>query len=163
MELETHGAPARGLRTYIHRVAEALNLGTAGYCIEPDPPVSAYIPLDDRLPGFPNHDLALTWDEENGWAAAIESHSPHQLIALSYLGDEVLPAPSTVAQFVAEVVTEQLPGQPLPPALRTHTDKDDLPERLARYAKIGRGTRLGEVSAGDLGERGEKRRREVLG
>lgn len=39
--------------------------------MQAEPPANAYVALDERLPGFPDHDVALLWDERSGWSAAI--------------------------------------------------------------------------------------------
>jgi hypothetical protein len=137
MELDTHGAPARGLRRYVRLVAEALDLGATGYCVELEPPVGVYLALDRRLRGFPDRDLALIWDEEQGWAAAMETHSTEDLILLSHLGTDVLPPPRLVARLVEEVLAEQSAVRGDPPCFRIHTHDDDLPTRLAHYAAAG--------------------------
>ena len=134
VELEFETAPARGLRQYVRLVAEALNLGAHGYCVQLDPPTDVYLALDGRLARYPTRDVALTWDEEHGWAACIETHSGEDLIVLSYLGTELLPAPRLVAQFVDQLFAEEFPGQPDPPAFRRAGEADALFERLAGYA-----------------------------
>ncbi|HEV2777805.1 MAG TPA: DUF6292 family protein [Actinophytocola sp.] len=134
MELDFEDAAARGLRGYVRLVAEACGAGPNCSFIEWDRPLRAYIAVDGRLPGFPTRDVALWWQEEHGWAAGIETHSGQDIILLTYLGTEALPAPRVVARFLAEVLGRRHPGQPQPPALRRVTD-DDLLDRLADYAR----------------------------
>jgi hypothetical protein len=134
MELEAHGRSARGLRHYLKQVAEELGSDDAGQFVQLDGPIGAYLPLDIRLPRFPEHDVALVWDEEHGWGIGIETDAGSPIVVLSYLGIEVLPAPSTVAEFVHDVMDDRFPGQPVPPVLRTLAAQDDLAQRLTRYA-----------------------------
>ncbi|MFD8498747.1 DUF6292 family protein [Amycolatopsis sp. NPDC059657] len=109
-----------GLREYLSAVATELGVGLESCTIDCDLPRSAYLALDWRLDRFPGRDLALLWDERHGWSAAIETHSGEDLIVLSYLGgDSVLPAPDTVARFVAALrAGDHSAGRPDPPALR---------------------------------------------
>lgn len=133
MELETEGRAARGLRRYLGLVAEKLGVGGA-VSVQLEEPVSAYIPLDGRLRRFPDHDVALVWDEEDGWAVGIETDAGSPVVVLSYLGEDVLPAPRVVARFVLDVFGERFPGRPDRPRLRPVEPADDLMRRLTQYA-----------------------------
>jgi hypothetical protein len=134
MDLDIDGRAARGLRRYVQLISDALDLSGDGVFIELERPAGVYIALEDRVPQFPTRDLALTWDEEHGWAAGIETETSDDLVVLSYLGSTVLPAPGTVAAFVRQLSGDKCPGQPDPPALRAADDIDDLAEQLAAYA-----------------------------
>ncbi|WP_260418219.1 DUF6292 family protein [Actinophytocola algeriensis] len=80
-----------GLRRYVRLVAQSLGLhGECSY-IQADESACAYIALDARLSRFPDRDVALLWDEEPGWSAALETHSGEDLLAVAYLEHEVLP------------------------------------------------------------------------
>lgn len=140
MELDTDTRAARGLRRYVRLVATALDLGAHGYFVQLERPVGLYLAVDGHLPRFPTHDVALTWHEEHGWAAGVETRSGADLLILRYLGREVLPPPRTVARFVHDLFAGRSPGQPDPPAFRHVDDADDLPERLAGYATPARYT-----------------------
>jgi hypothetical protein len=122
-----------GLRQYVWQVCRALAVGPEASCWEPGVPATAYIALDGRLPGYPDHDFALVWSEENGWAAALETIRGDDMIVFCYLGWDVLAAPEAVAAFVAELRADGYPGQPDPPALRAAFAEDDLDDRLAGY------------------------------
>ncbi len=110
----------RALRGYLAAVAEQFGVGLEACALDLDVPVSAYLALDRRLPGFPDRDLALLWDEVNGWAAAVETHSGEDLIVVSYLDSAtVTPPPRLVARFVSELrAGRRRLGRPDPPALR---------------------------------------------
>ncbi|WP_181770715.1 DUF6292 family protein [Amycolatopsis pittospori] len=87
---------------YLADVTRELGVGLESCTVDQDRPISAYVALDGRLPGYPGRDVALLWDETHGWAAAIETHSGEDLIVIRYLGGEaVAPSASQVARFVA--------------------------------------------------------------
>lgn len=132
MELEPRST--RGFRRYVELVSEALGHTGDAFWIHTESPATGYIPLDNRVSSFPDRDLALLWDERHGWCAAIETASGEDLIVLSYLGVDILPAPHEVAKFAAELVAGARPGQEEPPAFRPTDADDDLADRLADYA-----------------------------
>jgi Family of unknown function (DUF6292) len=134
VELDTDGRAARGLRRYLGLVADELSVGGAVVSVQLDEPVRAYLPLDGRLGRFHGRDVALVWDEENGWAVGIETDAGSPVVVLTYLGKDVLPAPRVVAEFVGDVFDERFPGQPDPPGLRSAKQNDDLMQRLMEYA-----------------------------
>lgn len=135
MDLKSNEVAAQGLRRYVQLVSEAMGLSGACWYIEPEPPVSVYLPVEGRLPRFPTRDVALVWDEEHGWAVAIEASCGEDLIVVSSLGVEALPPPPVVARFVARVFDGDLPGRTDLPALRSAAAADDLPEQLAAYTR----------------------------
>jgi len=133
MEFEPRSRTARGLRRYAALVSEALGQTGDAYWVHAEAPATLYIPLDERVPAFPDRDLALLWDERHGWSGAIETASGEDLIVLSYLGVDILPPPRVVARFTADLVAGTGPGQAAPPAFRAVGTDDDLVERLADY------------------------------
>ena len=134
MELEARGRTSRGLRRYVGLVTEELGYTGHAFHVQVEPPAGAYLPLDERMPAFPGRDVALLWDERHGWCGAIETASGDDLIVISYLGCDVLPAPRIVARFAEDLVAGTGPGQAAPPGFRDPGTDDDLPERLAAYA-----------------------------
>lgn len=127
MDLELDGAPGRGFRRYVRLVAEALGLGQGCY-VQLEAPAQAYIPLDERLPSLPASDVALTWDAERGWAIGVEDGRGPDVVPLSFLGGDVLPAPHRVVAWVADLLAGQQFDQPDPsPAA------GDLTDRLSAY------------------------------
>ena len=126
------GAAARGLRQYLLAVAAKLD-APAWFC-EVDVPAGAYVALDRRLTRFPDHETALLWDERDGWAAAVESATGDEVIVLAYLGEDVLPPPEAVVEFVTGWYGEKYPGRPDPPDFRRPGTADGFDERLAGYA-----------------------------
>lgn len=139
MDLEFSSAAVRGLTGYVQRVATALGLSGHGFFVQTENPANAYLALDTRAPRFPTRDAALVWDEVHGWAAALERHSGEDLVILSYLGDDVLPAPEVVAKFTHQVLAGIFPDRTTPTILRAAGDDDGLPARLARYAGVDAG------------------------
>lgn len=96
-----------------------------------DRPATGYLALEARLPGFPDRDLALIWEDTRGWAAAIETHCGEDLIVVAYLGIDPVPAPHQVAQFVDELLADKQPGMITPPEFPAG------PELLRRLAAFG--------------------------
>jgi len=133
MELEFDSAAARGLSRYVELVAEALGLAGGGSLVQLGPPVNAYLALEGRTPLFPTRDVALLWDEEHGWSAAVETDN--ELVVLCYLGGEVLPLPAAVAAFARRALAATHAGRAEPVVLRTADAADDLADRLADYAQ----------------------------
>lgn len=122
-------AAESALRAYLAVVADALGVPPKSTCAMPGPPASAYIALDEDLPGFPDRDLALLWEDTQGWAAAIETHSGEDVIVVAYLGKEVVPAPREVVAFLRDLLADAHPGQLEPPNFERCPD---LTQRLAR-------------------------------
>ncbi|GAA1192461.1 DUF6292 family protein [Prauserella alba] len=124
------------LHAYSSAVAAALTPhddGPAQYtCDASTTPASAYIAVAGRLPGFPDRDVALVWDERHGWGAAIETHSGEDLLMVSYLGgNDPVPEPDRVARFAARVLDGAPPRHLDPPEFAT---LPDLPRRLTTAA-----------------------------
>lgn len=132
MNLDEDAPPAHGLRRYLELVGAAAGAGPDLVVWTMDVPATAYIPLEGRLPGFSELDVALVWDEQVGWAAAIEVDSGYDLIEVSYLAGDVLPAPPAVGRFVTALVAGGRPGRPDRVVLRA-VDDPDLDRRLTRY------------------------------
>lgn len=132
MELGVDEAPTRGLHRYIGLVAAALGQHGAAHSVRLDPPVTAYLMLARRLPEFPDHHTELVWYERHGWAVALQL-SRDDLVTISYLGIDVLPAPRVVAGFAERMCDGAFPGLLRAPVL-CDPDGPDLPMRLTGYA-----------------------------
>jgi hypothetical protein len=136
--VDTRDAFARGLRGYVGKVAAELGVGLESCAIDGNAPAWAYVALDVRVARFPDRELALLWDERQGWSAAVETHSGEDLVVLTYRGGDVVPGPSEVASFVAAVLADdQSVGQPDPPVHVTEADQDIVAARLQEYEIIG--------------------------
>lgn len=136
MDLEFDSLAAQGLSRYLRLVTKALGLASTGSYVQWEPPANAYLALQDRLPLYPNSDIALVWHEERGWAIGIETDASEDLILMSYLPGDVLPAPRVVAEFVRSAIAGEHAGQSQPQALRSRDDDDDLHARLTDYARV---------------------------
>jgi len=99
MELDFDDSVVRGLHRYVRLVSRALGLRGACSYIQSDEPLSAYIALDGRFSTFPDHDVALLWEETHGWSAAVETHGGEDLRVVATLDKDVLPPPDTVASW----------------------------------------------------------------
>jgi len=133
MDVDVDSSAARGLHEYVRCVAAALGLRGESWLVQLESPANVYLALDERLSAFPDGDVAVTWDEEHGWALGVESNPGAELLVLGYLGDDVLPAPEVVAAAVRRSVVGTLPRNGRP-AYRAAGDADDLLSRLAAYA-----------------------------
>jgi len=132
MELEPWGRAARGLWEHVRQVAGALGCTGDAFWVQTEEPVSAYLPLEQRLYGFPDQDAALLWDARHGWAAAVEDGAEEaEPLTIAYLG-ELLPDPDVVVAFVADLVAGRPTGRTVPPRLTT--DPDLLRAELAAHA-----------------------------
>jgi hypothetical protein len=125
-----HPHPAlTALRAYLADVTTELGVGLESCTIDHDTPVSAYVALDEHLPGYPDHDVALLWDEVHGWSAAIETPSDDEhLTVIRHLGGPtVVPPARHVARFVTALREDDHRVGHLEPApLRDPADLDDL-------------------------------------
>ncbi|CCH32363.1 DUF6292 family protein [Actinosynnema sp. NPDC047251] len=139
VEWDFDDSVVRALQSYVRLVADELRLSGESSYVQVEPPRSVYVALDGRLPGYPDRDVALVWDETAGWAVALETHSGEDLIVQARFGADRVPPPAAVARWVRQVFD----GQPTT-GTRTAADgwsKGDLAVRLAPYAGSGRGTR----------------------
>jgi hypothetical protein len=98
MELDFDDSLARGLHRYVRMVSQALGLRGECSCVQAEEPISAYIALEGRFSRFPDRDVALLWEESQGWSVALESGDDLDVVAC--LGQELLPPPETVASWV---------------------------------------------------------------
>lgn len=133
MDIDFDDSVPRALRRYVRLVSEALGLHGESSYVQADESVTAYIALDRRLDRFPNRDLALLWDEDHGWSAAIETHSGEDLLVIAYFGRDVVPPPAAVAAWADDIA-----GRGRQPAtgddpVPTPRAEDSLAKRLAAY------------------------------
>ena len=123
----------RGLRDYVHRIATELNLGPEATYSEFADVATAYIALDHQLCDKPDRDLALIWDECQGWALAVETGCGEDLLVLYWYGSDLVPDPQEVAYFVRLALAGEW-GDSMPPPWRHH---GTLHARLTEYALVG--------------------------
>lgn len=128
----TADSAARGLRTYVHRIATALGIGPEGTYCEVAEISSAYIALGGHLARHPARDVALTWDDARGWAVGVETRSGEDLLVVAWYGPDPVPAPDDVVGFAKDVFAGERAGRPTPP--RPYGDSGAVLARLATYA-----------------------------
>ncbi|MFS8096597.1 DUF6292 family protein [Lentzea alba] len=87
-------------RQYARRVTRELGLSGESSCVDRDNPLRLYIAVDGRLPGHPDHDVALLWTKCHGWALAVEAPGSASLQVVAHLGGPVEPPAPTVARWV---------------------------------------------------------------
>lgn len=104
MDIDESTPQWRRLCHYVSEVAVAVGVGPEACCCSPDTRANAYIAVEHRIPRYAERDVALLWDEENGWAVAVETGCGEDLLVLHYLSDEITPAPDVVAAFLESVV-----------------------------------------------------------
>ncbi|MCE6996591.1 DUF6292 family protein [Saccharothrix sp. S26] len=94
----------RALLTYVSDVTRALGLSGECSCVQSDGSrLGAYLALDGHLPGFPDRDVALLWDEARGWSVAVESDSSEPPFVLARLRGPARPEPAAVAGWVDQL------------------------------------------------------------
>jgi hypothetical protein len=92
------------LRRYVEQVIAALGLSGESFYVQAEPPASAYLAVDGRLPGFPDDDVALLWSETSGWSVAVEAGDGLQVLVLHHLRGGTRPSPHAVARWLGELL-----------------------------------------------------------
>jgi hypothetical protein len=93
MELDFDDTALRGLQRYVGLVSQASALSGECWWVQADDLACAYIALDGRFSCCPDRDVALLWDESQGWSAATETHGGEDLLVVAHLGQDLLPPP----------------------------------------------------------------------
>jgi hypothetical protein len=104
--VDTGDSYVRDLHGYVAAVAAALGVGLESCVIDAGSPASAYLALDISMTRYPDHELAMLWDERHGWSAAVEASSGHDLVVLARQSGDPRPSPSEVEWFVREVLAD---------------------------------------------------------
>ncbi|MEU7482005.1 DUF6292 family protein [Lentzea sp. NPDC042327] len=89
---------------YALRVTRELGLSGESSCVDSEKPLRLYIAVEGRLPGHPDHEVALLWTECHGWAIAVERPDTAEVTVVEHLGGAVEPPPRTVARWVRRVL-----------------------------------------------------------
>lgn len=130
LELDFDDSVTRGLHRYVQLVTRAVGLrGDCSY-VQVDEVAHAYVALDGSLPPFPDHDVALLWDEAHGWSAAVEQRSDREPRVVARLPGDVLPPPEAVAVWVRRLFRQHHTVESTEPNPRA----GDVRQRLAAYA-----------------------------
>ena len=128
-----HEHAERNLREYASRVAVAAGSGPESTFSEVEPEPCVYIALSTPCAAYPGRDTALAWNQRCGWAVGLESSSDEDLFVLGYLGPVILPSPSSVASFAAQVLSRRS-------AVRTgQPPRIDATNVLTRLCKLPNG------------------------
>lgn len=93
----------RALRQYARAVGVALSLGGDCWCVEEEPRGGIYLPLDGRVAAFPEHDVALLWDEKAGWSASLETTGGADVVLERFTGPAKA-SPADVAAWAADLL-----------------------------------------------------------
>jgi hypothetical protein len=119
-----------GLRAYAASVAQAVGVGLESCSLEADEQATIYLAVDNRIAGFTGRDAALLWDEQTGWAVAVETASGEDLILVAVHHADLLPAPAVVARWFAQVAEGSVHSVTV---CKRRVDRAVLKCRLAQY------------------------------
>ncbi|MET9230282.1 DUF6292 family protein [Lentzea sp. NPDC003310] len=99
-DIDFDDSAVRLIRRYVREVVAGLGLRGDSSFVEMEPRPGAYVALDGRMPGYPDHYLALQWTEQRGWTVAVEDRLG-QLVEVARMDDaDPRPAPADVVQWV---------------------------------------------------------------
>jgi len=99
IDFDFDDSAARRVRRYVREVVGGLGLRGDSSFVETEPRAAAYVALDGRLHDFPDHDVALLWNEPSGWSAAIEDRLG-ELVEVARLAGDPRPSPASVVRWV---------------------------------------------------------------
>jgi hypothetical protein len=99
---------ARRTQRYVREVVTGFGLRGDSSFVETEPRAAAYVALDGRLPDFPDHDVALLWNELSGWSAAVEDRSG-ELVVVARMGGDPRPEPAAVVRWVRGLFRRERP------------------------------------------------------
>ena len=108
MDVDFDYEVTKKLRRYATLVSEALGQPGESWCVESERPGAFYLAVDGRLAGFPDEDLALIWREKRGWYAVLERSDDSQLEEIAHLADSVKTSPAAVAEWVADLLRDDV-------------------------------------------------------
>ncbi len=132
MMLERGRTPEEfGLSGYVRAVAVVIGVPPEGAAWEIGSAPAAYVALDERSVEYPERDLMLVWSAKRGWKVCLEHTVGARSAVLARLGEQLVPAPAVVGEFVAEVVSGRRVGGASAPGLSAGRT---LGELLAPYA-----------------------------
>jgi hypothetical protein len=131
-DLDCTQALSRGLAGYLAAVATAVAVPVEGTSYEVSDTATAYLALVGRLPDRPGRDLMLVWSEHAGWTVSVETQPTEPPVVLARLGGDPLPAPRSVARFVADALAGRA-GDSFPPLRHS---RSVLAARLSTYVAV---------------------------
>ncbi|WIY03000.1 DUF6292 family protein [Amycolatopsis mongoliensis] len=122
------------LGEYVRAVAAVVGVPDESTTVEISDTATAYLGLPHRWFDRPDHDVMLVWSERRGWSLAVETDPAEDPVVLAHQGgDDLVPPPRAVAQFVADTAAGRHTGQERPGPVGA-TTRRALAERLSRYA-----------------------------
>jgi hypothetical protein len=98
-DIDFDDSAARHARRYVSQIVTGLGLRGDSSFVETEPRVGAYVALDGRLTDFPDHYVALVWNELTGWSAAVEDRLG-ELVEVARMGGDPQPPPAAVVSWV---------------------------------------------------------------
>lgn len=111
IDFDFDDSEARRVQCYVRDVVGGLGLRGDSSFVETEPRAAAYVALDGRLHDFPDHDVALLWNELTGWSAAVEDQLG-ELVVVARLDGDPQPAPAAVVRWVRSLFrTERAAGR----------------------------------------------------
>lgn len=119
---------SRRLAAYIRQVALALGVPADATAYEVGDTATAHLGLDQRCAARPDHDLILAWDERLGWYVATAPITKAPAV-IAYLNGDIVPPPTTVAGFVADVLASRGGSRVRP--VQPSADRDVLAAKLS--------------------------------
>ena len=99
LDIDFDDSAVRRVQRYVREVVAGLGLRGDSSFVETQPRAGAYVALDGRLPDFPDHDVALLWNEWNGWSAAVEDRMG-ELVEVERMNGDPHPSPAAVVSWV---------------------------------------------------------------
>ncbi|MEU8632832.1 DUF6292 family protein [Amycolatopsis sp. NPDC048633] len=122
------------LGEYVRAVAAVVGVPDESTTVEISDTATAYLGLPQRWFDRPDHDVMLVWSERRGWSLAVETDPAEDPVVIAHQGgDDLVPAPRAVAQFVADTAAGRHTGQAHPGPVAASTRRT-LAERLSPYA-----------------------------
>lgn len=103
LDFDFDDSEARRVRRYVREIVGGLGLRGDSSLVETEPRAGAYVALDGRLSDFPDHDVALLWNELTGWSAAIEDRIG-DLVEVARLEGDPRPSPAAVVRWVVSLL-----------------------------------------------------------
>lgn len=126
-----------GLVNYVRSVTAGIEEEVGAIDLEVDELATVIILVNSRVPTLVELPLLLTWDEVSGWALRVGTDDDGDTTPLAYLGEDVLPPPRTVQEFLRDAVRGESPGRVMSPAFRAPNAPDGLEQRLERVPRSG--------------------------
>lgn len=130
MQLDFDDTMTRALRRYATAVTSALGLDGDSWCVQGEHQTGIYLALEGRLASFPDHDVALLWDERRGWSAVVETDGGADVV-VDRLDGLAVPRPAAVAEWVTALFDRSPAVEPVATTVIPHVPGGAAPRRAA--------------------------------